>query len=71
MPTYRLEATLSEDGKLTLNNLPFQAGQAVEVIVLPRLAGRTLENRYPLRGTPISYLEPTEPVADTDWEASR
>lgn len=71
MPTYRLEATLSEDGKLTLNNLPFQAGQAVEVIVLPRSPGRTPENRYPLRGTPISYLEPTEPVADTDWGASR
>ncbi len=24
--------------------------------------------RYPLRGTPVSYEEPTEPVAETDWE---
>jgi hypothetical protein len=71
MPTYRLEATLSEDGKLTLSDLPFQAGQAVEVIVLPRAAGRTRENRYPLRGTPISYLDPIEPVAETDWESLR
>lgn len=25
--------------------------------------------RYPLRDTPVSYEEPTEPVAETDWEA--
>ncbi|HET6575835.1 MAG TPA: hypothetical protein VFG68_19695 [Fimbriiglobus sp.] len=34
-PAHRTEAVLSEDGKLSLDNLPFRAGQAVEVIVLP------------------------------------
>lgn len=25
-------------------------------------------NRYPLRGIPFSYIDPTEPVAIDDWE---
>jgi hypothetical protein len=25
--------------------------------------------RYPLRGTPVQYRDPTEPVADAEWEA--
>lgn len=34
-PAHRTETVLLEDGKLSLDNLPFRAGQAVEVIVLP------------------------------------
>jgi hypothetical protein len=34
MHAYRAEAVLTEDGKLTLTGLPFQAGKLVEVIVL-------------------------------------
>lgn len=26
-------------------------------------------NRYPLRGLPFTYIDPTEPVAIDDWEA--
>ena len=29
------------------------------------------EVKYPLRGTPIRYIDPFEPVADEDWEALR
>lgn len=25
--------------------------------------------RYPLRGTPVHYENPTEPVAESDWES--
>jgi hypothetical protein len=28
-------------------------------------------HNYPLRGTKIRYLEPTEPVALNDWESLR
>lgn len=62
----RIEATTSPNGTLTLSELP--PGQAVEVIVLvrqPEPAGPT----YPLRGRPVEYLDPTEPVAAEDWEA--
>lgn len=27
------------------------------------------ENNYPLRGTKINYLHPTEPIAIGDWDA--
>ena len=27
------------------------------------------QSRYPLRGLPFTYIDPTEPVAVDDWEA--
>jgi hypothetical protein len=27
------------------------------------------QKRYPLRGLPFTYIDPTEPVAVDDWEA--
>jgi hypothetical protein len=33
---YKVEAVLAEDGTLVLQGLPFQAGAAVEVIILER-----------------------------------
>jgi len=33
---YKVETILSEDGALTLNDLPFHVGDAVEVIILER-----------------------------------
>ena len=69
-PAHRIEAVLTEDGKLSLDNLPFRAGQTVEVIVLP--AARTAAPAdHPLRGTVLRYDRPTEPVAESDWDALR
>jgi ribosomal protein S18 acetylase RimI-like enzyme len=28
-------------------------------------------NRYPLRGTPVTYRDPTAPVSESDWESLR
>jgi hypothetical protein len=36
MNAYKAEAILSEDGALTLKDLPFHVGDAVEVIILER-----------------------------------
>jgi hypothetical protein len=71
MSTHHIETKLTEDGKLTLNDLPFHAGEAVEVIVTSRPTKTGNVDRYPLRAKPIHYIEPTEPVADEDWEALR
>ena len=68
-PAHRIEAVLSEDGKLLLDHLPFQAGQAVEVIVLP--VNRTPSAGHALKGTVLRYDRPTAPVAETDWDALR
>jgi hypothetical protein len=69
MSTHHVETKLTEDGKLTLNDLPFHAGEAVEVVVMSRPSKLATIDRYPLRGKPIQYIEPTEPVAEEDWEA--
>jgi len=71
MQAHRAEAKLSEDGVLTLQDLPFRRGESVEVIVLPFASATTGgDSPYPLRGTPIAFVAPTEPVAASDWGAS-
>jgi hypothetical protein len=69
IPAHRIEAVLSEDGKLLLDHLPFRAGQAVEVIVLP--ATRPTPAGHALRGTVLRYDQPTAPVAEADWGTLR
>lgn len=68
MQAYRTETTLSKDGKLSIQGLPFRKGDVVEVIVLTR---QPLTNRepYPLRGKPYSYSKPFEGVAEEEWDA--
>jgi len=71
IPAHRVETTLRQDGTLTLERLPFRAGQSVEVIILPRPDEAKTADPYPLRGTPFHYDRPTEPVAEEDWDALR
>ena len=70
MHAHRAETTLSEDGVITLRDIPFRRGESVEVIVLPFASATPSGSRYPLRGTPVTLLAPTEPVADGDWETA-
>ncbi|MCI0693880.1 hypothetical protein L0337_17975 [candidate division KSB1 bacterium] len=71
MQAYHVQTTVANDGSLKLHNLPFPAGESVEVIILTRSAISSRQNSYPLRGTPVTYINPTEPVAQTDWEAAQ
>jgi hypothetical protein len=71
MQAYRLEAIVEDDGTLTLQHLPFRAGERVEVIVLEQVSRDGATARYPLRGTRVSYTDPTAPVAEDDWESAR
>ena len=68
MNAHRIETTFTENGTITLHNLPFQAGDTVEVIILERRPPHPESNPYPLRGTVYSYDDTTEPVAVEDWE---
>ena len=66
---HRVETTLTQDGTLTLDHLPFQAGDSVEV--RSQAAVPSPQDRYPLRGTPVQYKRPFEPaVAEDEWEAA-
>ncbi len=71
MQAYRVETTVQSDGSLIVRDLPLQGGEAVEVIILIRQPQATTNDRYPLRGTPITYHNPTEPIAEADWEAAQ
>lgn len=71
MKAHRIETKLIENGTLTVKDLPFRAGDAVEIIILER-PSRTPDpnNPYPLRGKqPYRYDDPFEPAtAIEDWE---
>ena len=71
MNVHRIETTLNQDGTLTLTDLPFHAGDAVEIIILPRATKPAGQKNYPLQGTSIEYVDPTDPVAEEDWAALR
>jgi len=64
-PAHRIELVLTEDGKLSLDRLPFRAGQAVEVIILPTSPAPSAPTS--VRGAVVRYDRPTDPVADADW----
>lgn len=68
MQVYAYELTMQEEGILTLTNLPLNAGERIEVIIIPRSEHRQTEPRYPFWGKPLSYLNPTDPIAEEDWE---
>ena len=68
MQAYRLEIALTQNNTLTLHSLPFKTGEVVEVIVLPKSASSVKPAHYSLRGLPITYHNPFEPVALNEWE---
>jgi hypothetical protein len=68
MHAHRTKAIVAENGCLTVEKLPFPAGKSVEVIVFPVNDESPPEKRYPLRGTPLQFDDPTVPVAEADWE---
>ncbi|MEH2368996.1 hypothetical protein [Nostoc sp.] len=62
MKAHRIETKLTKSGTLILEDLPFQAGEAVEIIILERSSQASDSNLYPLQGKVIHYNEPIEPV---------
>jgi hypothetical protein len=69
MSTHRIKLELIQDGKLELENIPFHAGDKVEVTISATADKPNGENPYPLRGTPVIYKLPTDPVGLEDWDA--
>ncbi len=71
MQTHTIEVILQEDGRLALTDLPFRAGDRVEVVVreTSKPADHVECDRYPLRGTVVRYDRPFDPaVPEEDWE---
>lgn len=68
MQVYTYELTMKKKGILTLENVPLNVGEKVEVILIPRSSREPAKKEYPFWGKPITYLNPTDPVAEEDWE---
>ena len=68
MNTHWATATVGKKGELVLENLPFQPGQSVEVLVLVKrsLPAEPANNHL---GSVLKYEDPCEPVASEDWDA--
>ena len=69
MHAIRVETTIQSNGVLTVRDLPLHAGDAVEVIILV-LPSAPERNSYSLRELPITYLRPTDSVAEADWDTA-
>jgi hypothetical protein len=71
MEAYRIEKRVTRDGTITIEGLPFRAGEMVEVIVRGQKPLPSKGKDYPLRGKPVRYPEPFASVAQDEWEALR
>lgn len=69
MEAVRVETTVQPNGRVILENLPFDEGEKVEVIVLESDKGNGNSSDNPLKGTLLKYDDPFEPAAPLeDWE---
>ncbi len=72
MQAYRIATTVQPDGSLILRNLPLHAGETVEIIILTDPSNKGIQQQsYPLHGMTVIYQDPTAPVAQDDWEATK
>jgi hypothetical protein len=86
MNAHRVEAALTENSKLSLQNLPFKKryepaavsaakeraprGDEVKIIILDRSSSKNNPDSYPLRATVIRYDEPFEPAIFSEEQES-
>ena len=68
MEAYRVETSLTKNRALLLQDIPFSAGEMVEVIVLRHSTTTNMQPTYPLRGQAIQYENPFDSVAEDEWE---
>ncbi|MEO6052293.1 MAG: hypothetical protein ABIP78_13320 [Pyrinomonadaceae bacterium] len=68
MELHQIHKTVLPNGTIVLDDLPFEAGDDVNVTVvkMPKIDSN---NPYPLRGTPYSYEDPFSPlISPEDWK---
>ena len=71
MQAYKTEAAIDKNGTLTLGDLPFAEGEAVEIIILSRAPSSQTSQNCALRGLPVQYHQPFEAVAENEWDAAQ
>jgi len=71
MQTLHVETICTENGVISLRNLPIYQGDFVDVVIIPRSSSPSSGSQYALRGESVDYIDPFEPVALSEWEALR
>ena len=72
MEAVRIEATVQSNGRVILNDLPFEEGKQVEIIVLDTNGKKPIPYVNPLKGSVLRYDDPFEPACPIeDWEVLR
>jgi len=67
MGVHVVETTVDPAGRVVLEHLPFEPGEAVQVVLRSNyIPAGSVES---LRGSVLRYEQPFEPVAEDDWEA--
>lgn len=67
MASFKTIVTVQKTGQITLDSVPFQAGDQVEVVVESTPSSWRAEERFPLRGTPYRYDRPFDPAIPAQW----
>ena len=68
MELHQIHKTVSPDGTIVLDDLPFEAGDEVNVTIV-KATKFDPKNPYPLRGTPYRYEDPFSPlISPDDWK---
>ncbi len=68
MKAYKAKKKIAANGVIHLDALPFREGELVEVIVIAQEEKTRHAMPSSLRGMVIEYVNPTEPIAEDDWE---
>lgn len=68
MEKIHLKAKISDQRSLSINSLPFNPGELVEITIQACDEIKQLRSRYSLRGKPFRYTDPFESVAEDEWE---
>jgi hypothetical protein len=72
MEALRIETTIQPHGRIVLNDLPFEVGKKVEIIVLDTNGSKSVPYENPLKGSVLRYDDPFEPATPLeDWEVLR
>jgi hypothetical protein len=74
MITFNKDMHIAEQIQLRVGSLPLDKQQEVlDFVEFLQTRTKTDErsDAQPFKGIPVSYIDPTEPVAAEDWEAMR
>ena len=68
MQVFCIEKVIAQDGQIQLDELPFLAGETVQVIILPSRRSEMENGHHVLKDSVIDYIDPFTPVAQDDWD---